>query len=138
MAVKRSFPDYPTSWGSSRASVFPHVGPTSYTQVTRNGATGLTGGGDSLTFQPEAGFKWGDVVMQGVTDSGNFEVLPIPIVPSSTSNAQSGQQAQTYRLLWRSMVTATIGGQNQTAGAEAVAATNLSAETVRLLAVGPK
>lgn len=41
-----------------------------------------------------------------------------------------------WQIVWISLTTATIGGQAQTAGQEAVAGTNLSAFTVRLGAHG--
>ena len=56
-------------------------------------------------------------------------------IPVTVSNA-NGQPATTYRLRWIARVTATVGGQAQTAGTEAVATTNLSAEIVRLRAIG--
>lgn len=41
-----------------------------------------------------------------------------------------------WQLVWISLTTATVGGQAQTAGTEAVAGTNLSSFTVRVAAIG--
>lgn len=125
----RPLDGYPTSWGSSRASVFPHAGPASYTQITY----GPLANGD-LVHASEAGLKYLDGLDGGATDSGNFSVIAIPTQPSPGP----GGACQTYRLKWIAMRTAAIGGQNQTVGTEAVATTDLSAEIVRLTAIGPK
>lgn len=127
----RALDGYPTSWGSSRASVFPHAGPASYAVMTY----GPVAGGDTVTALPEAGMKFFDDVLNGVTDSGNFLVLAVPV---NSSEGPTGQQSLTYHLRWIALRTAAIGGQNQTIFTEAIATTDLSDEIVRLLAVGPK
>ena len=76
-----------------------------------------------------------DFLIGGVTDTGQFRVDGIPI---NRSGVNVGQQGLTYRLKWTSLVTASVGGQSQTAGAEAIAATDLSAQVVRLLGIGYK
>lgn len=119
--------NYPYSVGPHQESVFPHVGPVSYAVVTY----GPVAGGD-LVNTTEAGLKFFDHVSGGQTDSGNFSVQAIPTQPSNVPQAG----APSYRLRWVSNRTASIGGQAQTAGAEAVATTNLSGETLRLRAIG--
>jgi hypothetical protein len=131
----RPFDGYPTSWGSSRASVFPHAGPSSYTRVTVTAGTVPATAGDTVQ-AIEAGLKYFDFVAYGVTDDGAFAVIPIPAAKSNAT--PNGTPTKTYILQWMALVTATVGGQVQTAGSEAAASTNLSAEIVRLLAVGPK
>lgn len=121
---------YPTSWGASRACVFPHSGPTSYTLVTY----GPVANGDEVS-AVEAGLKYFDYVDVMVTDSGNFMVLAIP---ESSSVGPTGTQMAKCRLRWIAQRSATIGGQAQTAGSEAAATSNLSGETVRILGIGPK
>jgi hypothetical protein len=59
----------------------------------------------------------------GGSYSGSFQVIPIRI------------SAKLWTLQWRALKTATVGGQAQTTGLEAVATTNLSAEFVHLLIV---
>lgn len=126
----RPISGFPDAWGASRASVFPHTGPASYAQITYGPAA--AGNIVDVTETGMGAFSW---LSNGVTDSGNFAVIAIP---TSSSVGPVGTQTTTYRLRWNALRTATIGGQAQTAGAEAVATTNLSGETVRLLAVGPK
>jgi hypothetical protein len=126
----RPLDGYPASNGAHVVAVFPHAGPTSYTQVT----TGTqASGGDSVS-GVECGIKYFDIVLNGTTDSGRFAIEAIAI----NASGSTGQQSKTYTLRWTSKVTALIGGKNQTAGSEAVAATNLSGETVRLFAIGNK
>lgn len=121
--------DYPDSFGGHRAAVFAHTGPASYTQMT----VGPLAGGDTVDNQ-EAGVKFFDFVVGGLSDSGNFRVDAVAPV-GNPSDAKPGAQASSYRLQWTSMVTATVGGQAQTRGAQAAATTDLSGEIVRLFAL---
>lgn len=132
----RSFNGYPDSFGSKKASLFPHTGPASYTQVTA-GATPVTGGDTVQAL--EGGLKNLDYLVGGCDDTGRFFVECIPVTSSVTSQASSslsGIPATTYRLRWISRITAAYGGQNQVAGTEAIAATDLSRLTVRLSGLG--
>lgn len=133
MANLRPLDGYPDSFGSHRACVFPHAGPTSYTRVTVTPGTVPMTGGD-LVQAGEAGLKYFDVVFGGHSDDGAFSVIAVPVTPT----AIVGGPSQTYRLKWIAQVAGTIGGQAQTAGSEAAASTNLSTVTVRLFALGPK
>jgi hypothetical protein len=138
MAAKRPIDGYPTSWGSNRVAVFGHAGPASYTQVTAlAGTVPISAGGDTVQ-AVEAGMKYLDfLVALDESDDGAFTVEAIPNSVTSLTGAP-GTPNKSFHLRWISRVTALVGGQNQTAGSEAVAATNLSGETIRLLAVGPK
>src|SRR6266496_1420294 len=129
----RPLDGFPDSWGAQRASVFPHAGPVSYTQVTITAATAISGG-DTVRAS-EAGAKFFDFLAGAATDDGAFSVRAIPNAPSTAIN---GASAATYTLLWIANKTASLGGQNQTAGAEAVAATDLSTFIVRLLGIFSK
>lgn len=136
----RAFNGYPDSFGSKKASIFPHVGPASYVQVVAvAGTVPISAGGDTVQAL-EGGMKNLDFLVGGETDDGAFVVEAIPVTvsnPSGTSSsALSGIPSTTYKLRWISKVTATVGGQNQTAGSEAVAATDLSGECVRLFGLG--
>lgn len=134
----RAFGGYPDSFGSHRASVFPHTGPASYTQVTPG--TPPVAGGSTVQVGPEAGIKQADYMVGGVTDDGRFFVECIPLTSSVTTQASSslsGIPAPTYALRYIARITAAFGGQNQVAGTEAIATTDLSGTTVRLLAFGP-
>ncbi len=121
---------FPTSWGSNRASVFPHAGPAVYTRITY----GPLANGDTVQ-AVEAGMKYFDYVNGMMSDSGNFSVRVIPIV---SSVGPTGTQMLTAKLKWIAERTATVGGQAQTTQTEAAASTDLSGETVRLLGIGPK
>lgn len=137
----RPLEGYPTSHGSQRVSVFPHTGPASYTQVTATAGTVPCTGGDTVQ-AVEAGIKYFDSVSDGVSDDGAFAVEAIPITasnPSSiVSSALSGIPTTSWKLRWVARFTGAYGGQNQVVNTEVVAATNLSAICVRLLAIGPK
>jgi len=125
----RTFNGYPDSFGSKRASVFPHQGPASYTQVTPGTAPALATGGD-LVAAVEAGMKYFDTVIGGLTDSGTYRVEVIPTTLSGivASPGQIPQPGTTARLRW--VVVAT--------GAEVAGAVDLDAEIVRLTAFGPQ
>src|SRR5262245_53491363 len=126
----RPLDGYPTSWGSSRASVVPHAGPGSYTQIVSGVAPALASGGDTIE-AISAGLKFIDFCVGGLTDSGVYRVECIPGAQSGvigSNNPNAGQPSITYTLRW--VVVAT--------GAEAAALLDLSDEIVRLLVVGPK
>ena len=129
----RPLDGYPTPFGSSKISIFPHNGPASYVQVTATAGTVPVTGGDTVSAS-EAGLKYFDDVDGGPTDDGAFMVEAIP----TTITNIVGGPSTTFKLRWISRVTATVGGQAQTSGNEVVAGTNLSAEIVRLQAIGPK
>ena len=138
MAVQKTLDGYPQPFGSSKISVFPHVGPTSYVQVVAAAGVVPSTGGDTIAAS-EAGLKYFDTINDAISDDGCFSVEPIATTISNpSSGATSGIPSTTFKARWLSRVTATIGGQAQVAGTEVVAGTNLSAECVRLNAFGPK
>jgi hypothetical protein len=124
---------YPSSFGFSMLSVFSHPGPASYTQVTVTPGTVPAVGGDVVQ-AIEAGLKYFDQVLFAMSDDAMWRVEPFPLI----ATARIGSPGKTYGLKWIALKTAAFGGQAQTAGQEAVAATNLSTVTVRLTALGPK
>lgn len=119
---------YPTSFGNVRASLFPHKGPTAYAVLVYGPPVT---GGDQVQ-ATEGGLKILDMVHPALTDSGNFEVQPIPSQPSTNP----GSSSVSWTLKWEAQRTATIGGQAQTAGTEAVVGTNLTGEVVRFSVLG--
>lgn len=125
----RPMDGYPDSFGSHRASVFPHAGPAAYVQIVEGVAPALATGGN-LVQAIEAGMKYFEYLVGGLTDSGKFRVECIPTTPSGIvlQPASIPQPGLTYRLRW--VVVAT--------GAEAAADADLDAEIVRLFGVGPK
>ncbi|SRR6266571_6189249 len=129
----RPLDGYPTSIGSSRASIFPHAGPSNYTRVTITAASAISGG-DTVR-AGEAGMKFFDTVLGATTDDGAFSVRAVPNAPSTSIN---GASVATYTLMWIANKTATLGGQAQTVNTEAAATTDLSTFIVRLTAIGSK
>lgn len=134
--MSRPYDSYPDSWGAQRASVIPHAGPSSYTQVSVGTPPTPATGGDATLTAVEAGLKYIDYAVAGITDSGNYRVDVIPTVASGTG--PNGAAQTTVRLKWTALRTASIGGQSQTINTEAASATDLSAEVVRVLVIGPK
>ena len=113
--------DFPDSFGAHKGSVFSHTGPASYTQMT----TGPLAGGDTVQ-AVEAGMKFFDAVIPvGLSDSGVYRVEGVAPVGNPSTN-KSAAHAQTWLLRW--VVVST--------GSEAAAELDLSAQTVRLFAVG--
>jgi hypothetical protein len=133
----RPFDGYPDSWGSKRASVFPHAGPANYTPLTFNAAGAVVTPGDTI-YATEAGLKYFDLVHGGITDDGRFQIQIYRSALLSTSNSSLGPPMATVYARWIALVTGAAGGQAQVAGNEAVAGTNLSGFTVALEALGPK
>lgn len=113
--------DFPDSFGAHRAAAFYHTGPASYTQMT----TGPLAGGDVVE-AVEAGITFFDVCIPvGLSDSGVYRVEGVAPVGNPSTNKQAAH-ARTWLLRW--VVVAT--------GAQAAAELDLSAQTVRLFAVG--
>lgn len=115
----RPLDNYPSAHGPQMASVFPHKGPASYVQIVVATDTGDRANGS------EAGMKYFDYMIGGLTDSGTFRVECIPPNPSTPN---TGAPNKFYLLRW--VVVAT--------NAEVAGAFNLGAEFVRLFALGPK
>ena len=119
----RALDGYPDSFGAKRASTFPHPGPASYTQATFNPVAG----GDTVEAK-EAGMKLLDIVLPaGLSDSGLYFVRAVPKAGNDSDNMQAAP-GLTWVLVW--YVEAT--------GVQVAALTDLSAEVVRLFALGPK
>ena len=126
----RPMAGYPTSFGSSRASVFPHRGPASYVALDPGVAPALSAGGDVVEAAPEAGMKFFDFLVGGHSDSGTYYVIAVPVTASGDPAAPTrlAQPSATYVLRWLDASTDT----------EVTADVDLSAEIVRLFAIGPK
>ncbi len=119
----RPLDGYPTSWGSSRASVMGVVGPAAYTPVVPGTPPAVATGGQVI-YAKDFGLKYFDFVAGGLSDSGTYEVKAIPGDQSGTGPKGA---CLTYTLLWATAAT----------GAE-LGSGDLDAEIVRLLVVGPK
>jgi hypothetical protein len=120
-------PGYPMPVGEKYLVVLDRTGPASYTQF--NTATGA--GGDVLSAQGGplnfGGFDYMDADASDTT--GQIQVFPV------YTKGGSGNAVPQVTLKYVSLVTATVGGQAQTAGAEVAAATNLSTLSFRLRAL---
>ena len=119
------FADSPRNgaWGDRPYAIIDWAGPASYTQVTNGTAPALPTGGQAITntaFGLGAGLEGIDPI--GASISGTYEVVAMQAV-----SYNQGQPNPNWILRW--LVSAT--------GAEASAATNLSAEIVRLRGFGP-
>ena len=124
----RPLPGYPNPIGQKVDSVFPHAGPSSYSQASSGSAPALSTGGDTV-YAVEAGLKLIDHCTGGVSDSGTYRVEVLYDSVSGiagSSNPSAGQPKTTVRLRWYVVAT----------GAQVAGAVNLSAEIVRLRAVG--
>ncbi len=112
---------YPTSWGSSRASVFPINGPTSYAQYTAP----TTGGQDVDVLGP-SGVKTVDFALGAVSTDGVHRAEVVHVEAA----AVNGQTLANARIVLKWYVVAT--------GSEVANAVNLSSKVVNLLVIGPK
>jgi len=124
----RPMDGFPDSFGSHRVSVFPHRGPVLYAPVVAGTPPANATAGD-LVNAVEAGLKYFEYVVGGLSDSGLYfvECSPTSVSGVVATPTRLAQPKATYRLLWIVLAT----------GAQA-AAVDLSAEIVRLFAIGPK
>lgn len=123
--ANRILPGYSTPMGDKILIHLDHDGPSSYTRVT----VGTTPTGADIINASDIGVGGFDN-LDGMTDStGRFYILAIPI------GGGGGNAVTQIMLVWFSLVTATVGGQSQTANTEVAAGTNLSAFSVRVQAI---
>ena len=92
------------------------VGPSSYTVLTVGSPPS---GGDTIS-ATQFGVSMITLVLSQASYDGRWNVIPVRI-----SDAK-------WTLKWISLVTASVGGQSQTAFTEAVATTDLSSTYVKL------
>lgn len=119
-------PGYQSRVGAKIYSIFDHSGPASYTQVT----PGTTPVGGDLVNAIDLGMGGIERFESGLDTTAQWSVSAIPV------SGGFGNAIPTVRLKWTALVTATVGGQAQTAGSEAAAATNLSTFNIRAGAWG--
>lgn len=107
---------YPQSMGDHVVSIVDHKGPASYTQITPGSPPT---GGDQIT-AAEFGLKYIDMLWGGaLSDDGTYEVEGSPGIASAAEPSK-------WFLMW---ITANTGAQ-------VAGATNLSARSIRLCAIG--
>lgn len=118
-------PGYEMPVGDKLLVVFDRTGPASYTSF--NTSTGV--GGDVLTATGPLGRGGFDYIdSDGSDTTGQIQVTPV------YPKAGSGNAVPSAVIRYFSMVTATLGGQAQTAGTEIVTGTNLSTFSFRIMA----
>lgn len=118
-------PGYPQPFGTKEMVEFDHTGPASYAAFTSptTGGEVLAANGNGLNM---SGF---DRVSGGVDTTGQISVAVVPYLGGY------GNAMPKVILVYTSLVTATLGGQAQTAGTQVVATTNLSTFSWRLEAL---
>lgn len=114
--------EYPDSFGGHRGSVFAHTGPASYVAVDPAPIVAATG---DVVDAVEAGLKYFDFVVGGLSDSGTYTVLVGYPAGNPSTNKQAAHATQCV-LMWLTAANCV----------EVTPATNLSGETVRLFALG--
>lgn len=105
---------YPQPWGSKIVEQFDRTGPTSYTQFTSPST-----GGDVMNASDiaQGGFER---VALGTDTTGQISAVAIMNLGGYANAVPS------VIIVYTSLVTATLGGQSQTAGSQIAASTNLS------------
>lgn len=121
--MARPLDGYPTSWGSSRASIMGVVGPNPYAAVVPGTAPAVATGGQTIAAQ-DFGLKYFDYVVAGLSDTGAYRVECIP--GDQSGNGPKGA-CVSYTLRWVVVSTGNEAGS-----------IDLSDEVVRVLVVGPK
>jgi len=115
-------PGYPMPTGDKYLIHFDHTGPASYVQAVL-GTTPT--GGDKINAS-DIGIGGFDNVDTMMDTTGQFYALVIPV------GGGGGNAVTSVILRWFAAVTATLGGQAQTANSEVVAGTNLSTFSIRI------
>jgi len=118
-------PGYEMQLGDKLLIHFDHAGPSSYVQVVV-GAT--PSGGDKISAADLGRGGFDNVDTMG-DSTGQFYAVVTPL------GGGSGNAIPSVILRWYSAVTANLGGQSQTAGAEVAAGTNLSTFSLRVEAI---
>lgn len=121
-AGKKVLPGYPQAFGDKIATVFDSTGPASYTAFS----SPSTGGGKLNAQTGGENFSGWDWLSSGVLDTtGQILAYTFPI------NGGYGNAVPSFGVIFFSLVTATLGGQAQTAGSQIVTSTNLSGFSFR-------
>jgi len=118
-------PGYEMPVSDKKLVVFDHYGPASYTQFSSGT------GGDIINASDlnEGGF---DDLEADMTDpTGQLYAFVIPGSGAAT-NVGNGNAFTSAVVVWYSRVSATVGGQSQTAGTQVAASTNLSTFALRI------
>lgn len=123
----RPLDGYPNSSGYVRESVFGHAGPTSYVPMQAGSPTAIPVDDGDRVSAVEAGLKFLDFVVGGITDDGLYEVVAVPLT-ATDNGTKPAAVATTYGLVWYTISTRT----------QVTEGVDLSGSVVRLFAKGPK
>jgi hypothetical protein len=115
-------PGYPQQVGEKTQIIFDRTGPTSYVRYV-TGAVPV--GGDVILAQSGLNFGGFDNVDDTVDTTGQISALVV------MDQAGTGNAVKQITIKYVSQVTASLGGQSQTANVEIVAGTNLSTFSFR-------
>jgi hypothetical protein len=118
-------PGYMAPIGDKYWIHFDHNGPASYVQHV----AGTTPTGGDIINASDLGVGGFDNMDTMMDSTGRFYGIPLPI------GGGNGNAVTQVMIVWYSAVTATVGGQAQTAGSEVVAGTNLSTFSLRVEAI---
>ena len=122
MPVKSFSTNQVNPLGAQPAGKITWGGPASYAQLVPGT---VPSGGDGPLTPSMFGLPILTHAFPALSADGQWMVFPVIFA-----------QGQKMLLTWRSTATGSIGGQSQTTGAEAAAATNLSGSQVAILAFG--
>ena len=116
-----SLPGYEMPVGDKLLQIFDRTGPASYTQFS-------AGSGGDVLKTPSGGLNRGgfDRVLAGVDTTGQIAAYAILTLGGY------GNAVPQVTLVYYSLVTASLGGQSQTAGTQIAASTNLSTFSWRI------
>jgi hypothetical protein len=123
---RKNLTEYPTSWGDKKVCIFIHQGPAQYVPLNFDGD--FPAGGDPV-YATEAGMKAFDAVFVCGLSSGAIRRAEVVYPNGNTPGLGTGAVSTDHVLLrWTAAANMTELSEEN----------NLSGETVRLLAVGPK
>lgn len=111
--------------GEKYLIVFDHTGPSSYTQFSTPST-----GGDVLVAASGLNIGGFDYMDDAIDSTGQIACYPI------LNLGGYGNAVPQVILIYYSLVSATLGGQSQTANTQIAASTNLSTFSWRLRAMG--
>ena len=124
---KQNLPGYNEPWGEKIVQIYDATGPASYTTFVPS--TGL--GGD-IDVMATNGLNIGGIDYVGPTVDTTGQIICYPVFTQGGNGNAVGQ----YTKVFFSLVTATLGGQSQTAGAQIASTTNLSTFSWRFMLIG--
>lgn len=118
-------PGYETPIGAKLFIIFDHYGPASYTQYSAGS------GGDAINASDLGRGGFDDLEADMTDPTGQLYAYVVP-GSGAAANVGNGNAWPSAVVVWYSRVTATVGGQSQSAGTQVAASTNLSTFALRM------